>query len=103
MYGGVFALMGLSATALWLYAVVLRDLVPAYARSNRLLFSLARFGAGCVVYVVGSVVALYNAPASLLVYAAISIYYVAPVLPGPFLRAPPPNRQAPIRARAQSR
>src|SRR5215467_7088355 len=50
LYGGVFALMGLGATAIWAYAVVRRDFVPAYARPERVHASIVRAGAGCLVY-----------------------------------------------------
>jgi uncharacterized membrane protein len=86
VYGAVFALMGVAASAIWVYAVLQDDMVPGYARRRRLLASSLRFGAGIVGYLVGIVLSFFSAPASLVVYAAVSAYYVSPVLPKPSIQ-----------------
>jgi len=83
VYGGVMVLMSVAFQLLWRY--VSRDggpllaarLEPRQARASTLLFSV-----GLVAYVLGIAVAWVSAPLSLLLYAAVAVYYMFPWLPG---------------------
>ena len=81
LLGVVFLLMGLSFSAIWLYAVghhelALEGIQPALARS-----AVPRFTIGNLVYLVGIVLAFVSPLLSLLVYGLVAVYYVFPTLP----------------------
>ncbi len=87
VYGGVMVLMSVSFQLLWRY--VSRDggplvshLEPRQARASTLLFSVGLFA-----YVLGIAVAWVSAPLSLLLYAAMAVYYMFPWLPAAQHRA----------------
>ena len=79
-YGVAMTLMGLAFGTLWAYVLWsdgLHSVKIDPARKRRLLL---RFAAGSPVYAAGIVVALVNAKISLLIYAALAIYYLwAPI------------------------
>ena len=80
IYGLVMTAMGVSFGSLWLYVLrhdALRTTTIAAAQKRALLF---RFAVGSPIYAAGIGLAFVSAKLSLLVYAALAVYYlVAPV------------------------
>lgn len=81
--GGVYLLMGLAFSGIWLYAVLHHDLAaPGFDRATARA-SIPRFTAGNVAYLIGIGLAFVSPLLSLLVYGLVAIYYVFPSLPQP--------------------
>ena len=75
LYGGVMTGMALAFTTL--FARITRDRLAAgeLDRASRRR-AIVRFGAGTVIYPVVAVVGIWSAPAMLLVYGGLSVYYL---------------------------
>ena len=78
VYAGTMAAMGLTFGALWRYATAERRLVDTALSDAEIRHRTRRFTLGGPVYAATMVVALFSAPASLLVIGALAVYYVLP-------------------------
>ena len=81
IYGLVMTAMGLSFGSLWMYVLrldALRTTTISAARKRELLL---RFAVGTPLYAAGIGLAFVSAKLSLLIYAALAIYYLVEPLP----------------------
>jgi uncharacterized membrane protein len=85
LYTGVMTLMGFSFAALWTYATRHRDLLSVDLSEDEIQRRTRRFTIGTPIYALSIVVALFSAPACLVIIAALAIYYAVPqggMMPG---------------------
>jgi uncharacterized membrane protein len=78
VYAGTMALMGGSFGALWTYASRDRRLLGADLTDEEIRQRTFRFTIGAPLYFLALVVALFSAPAWLLIIGALAIYYALP-------------------------
>jgi uncharacterized membrane protein len=83
LYGALFFLTGMAFGAIWFYALAHHDLITEELKRQDVsrFGSVRRFNIGAWVYLMGIGVAFYSAVLSLLLYALVAVYYVAPTLP----------------------
>jgi uncharacterized membrane protein len=83
LYGGLFFLTGIAFGGIWLYALAHHDLITEDLKRQQVSTagSFRRFNIGAWVYLMGIGIAFYSALLSLLLYALVAVYYVAPTLP----------------------
>ncbi|HEY7146056.1 MAG TPA: TMEM175 family protein [Streptosporangiaceae bacterium] len=82
-YGLVMIAISVGFGSMWIYASLRRDLLGAPARIRTTRASTIRFTAGNGAYVAGTLVALVSAPAALILFGLIAVYYLFEHLPGP--------------------
>jgi uncharacterized membrane protein len=78
VYAGTMALMGISFGALWTYASRDRRLLGVDLSDDEIRRRTFRFTIGAPLYVLALLVALFSAPACLVIIAALGIYYALP-------------------------
>jgi uncharacterized membrane protein len=78
VYAGAMALMGISFGALWTYASRDGRLLGSDLGDDEIRRLTFRFTIGAPLYVVALVVALFSAPACLVMIAGLAIYYAHP-------------------------
>ena len=81
IYGLVMTAMGLSFGSLWMYVLRLDDLRITTISAARKRQLLLRFAVGTPIYAAGIGLAFVSARLSLLIYAALAIYYLVEPLP----------------------
>jgi hypothetical protein len=78
-------MMGLAFGALWSYAARHRELLSVDLSEAEIKRRTRRFTIGTPIYGLSIVVALFSAPACLVVLAALAVYYAVPqggMMPG---------------------
>jgi uncharacterized membrane protein len=83
VYGLVFLLMGVPFGQIWRYTAARPELVHEALGTERARRALWRLQAGELGYLLGIGLAFMSGLASLVVYALVALYYVAPNLPDP--------------------
>jgi uncharacterized membrane protein len=81
IYGLVMTAMGLSFGSLWMYVLRLDALRTTTISAERKRALLLRFAVGTPIYAAGIGLAFVSAKLSLLIYAALAIYYLVEPLP----------------------
>jgi hypothetical protein len=81
VYGSAMTLMALSFGALWAYVLNSGLLVTSGHSPRQRLLLLIRFGIGTPFYAAGIAAALIDAKISLLIYAALALYYLFEQVP----------------------
>jgi TMEM175 potassium channel family protein len=79
-------MMGVAFGLLWSYASRHRDLLSVDLSEAEIKRRTRRFTIGAPIYALSIVVALFSAPACLVVLAALAVYYAVPqggMMPGP--------------------
>ena len=97
-YGANVACCSLALWLVWGYAVrsgLLRPIPPAAARLIQIRFAISSAGS-----IVGTLLALFVAPAALAVFVLLPLAHAATWVP---ISTPPPNKSAPSGARRKSR
>jgi uncharacterized membrane protein len=85
IYAGTMTMMGVAFGALWSYASRHRDLLSVELSDAEIARRTRRFTIGAPIYALSIVVALFSAPACLVVLAALAVYYAVPqggMMPG---------------------
>ena len=78
VYAGTMTAMGVTFGVLWTYASRGRRLIGTDLSDSEIRRRTRRFTVGAPIYAASIVVALFSAPASLLVIAALAVYYALP-------------------------
>jgi uncharacterized membrane protein len=78
VYAGTMTMMGVTFGALWSYASRGRRLLGSDLGDMEIRRRTRRFTIGAPIYGVSILVALFSAPASLLIIAALAVYYALP-------------------------
>jgi uncharacterized membrane protein len=78
VYTGVMTLMGVAFGLLWTYAARDRRLLAVNLSDAEIRRRTRRFAGGAPVYALAMVVAVFSAPACLLINAALALYYALP-------------------------
>jgi uncharacterized membrane protein len=86
VYAGAMTMMGVTFGLLWTYASRDRRLLGSDLSDEEIRRRTRRFTIGAPIYGLSVVVALFSAPASLVVIAALAIYYALPQ--GGMMRSP---------------
>ena len=86
VYSGTMTMMGVSFGLLWGYASRDRRLLGSDLDDAEIARRTRRFQLGAPIYVVSIVVALFSAPASIAIIAALAVYYAVPQ--GGMMRGP---------------
>jgi uncharacterized membrane protein len=86
VYAGAMTMMGATFGLLWTYASRDRRLLGSDLSDEEIRRRTRRFTIGAPIYGLSVVVALFSAPASLVVIAALAIYYALPQ--GGMMRSP---------------
>ena len=85
IYAGTMTMMGVAFGLLWRYASGHRGLLAADLSDAEIARRTRRFTIGAPIYALSIVVAVFSAPASLLIIAALAVYYAVPqggMMPG---------------------
>ena len=80
-YGLVMIAMAAGFSGVWFYAVLRPGVLNERIPRNKLRVATFRFSVGAVVYVVGTVLALWEPLAALIVFGMLSFYYAFEHLP----------------------
>jgi uncharacterized membrane protein len=86
IYAGTMTMMGVAFGLLWRYASRHRDLLSVELSEAEIARRTRRFTIGSPIYALSIAVALFSAPASLVIIAALAVYYALPqggMMPGP--------------------
>jgi uncharacterized membrane protein len=86
VYAGTMTMMGFAFGLLWSYAARHRELLSVDLSEAEIARRTRRFTIGAPIYALSIVVALFSAPACLIVLAALAVYYAVPqggMMPGP--------------------
>jgi uncharacterized membrane protein len=86
VYSGTMTMMGVSFGLLWSYASRDRRLLGSDLSDAEIAHRTRRFTAGAPIYAASIVVALFSAPASIAIIAALAVYYAVPQ--GGMMRGP---------------
>jgi uncharacterized membrane protein len=78
VYAGTMTMMGIAFGMMWRYASGGRRLLGSALSDAEIARRTRRFTAGAPIYAVSIVVALFSAPACLVIIAALAIYYALP-------------------------
>jgi uncharacterized membrane protein len=78
VYAGTMTMMGLAFGLLWRYASTRRRLLGSDLSDAEIKRRTRRFTIGTPIYGVSILVALFSAPACLLIIAALGVYYALP-------------------------
>jgi uncharacterized membrane protein len=85
IYAGTMTMMGFAFGLLWRYATSHRDLLAVDLSEAEIARRTRRFTIGAPIYAVSILVALFSAPACLVIIAALAVYYAVPrggMMPG---------------------
>lgn len=86
VYAGTMTMMGVAFGLMWRHASRGRRLLAGDLSDAEIARRTRRFTIGTPIYAVSVVVALFSAPASLLIIAALAVYYALPQ--GGMMRSP---------------
>jgi uncharacterized membrane protein len=86
VYAGTMTMMGVAFGLLWRYASSNRRLLGSGLSDAEIARRTRRFTIGTPIYALALVVALFSAPASLAIIAALAVYYALPQ--GGMMRSP---------------
>ena len=87
VYAGTMTMMGVAFGLLWRHASSGRRLLGSELSDEEIARRTRRFTIGAPIYAASVVVALFSAPASLAIIAALAVYYAVPQ--GGMMRSPP--------------
>ena len=87
VYAGTMTMMGIAFGLLWRYASGGRRLIGSDLSDAEIRQRTRRFPIGAPIYGVSIVVAVFSAPACLVIIAALAVYYALPQ--GGMMRSPP--------------
>jgi uncharacterized membrane protein len=86
VYAGTMTMMGVAFGLLWRYVSRNRHLLASDVSDSEIKRRTRRFSIGAPIYGVSIVVALFSAPACLVIIAALAVYYAVPQ--GGMMRGP---------------